>query len=532
MIDITFMKSQSLEKWLGQMVFAQAFGRFRSISSEDYKDIENLVIKSQIGGIKIYHGYALGTTMLLRHLKGSSKIPLLIAADLEQGVGQQIIDAPRFPAFAALGSINDENLATRAGKMIGEQALKVGINMPFTPLLDVAGGKDVYFGVRCLSSNAILNAVVGNAFIKGVKDSGAISVAKYFPGHGQQIFLEDGSTRIDIPMDLLFQNCLPFLKAIQQGVDVVMVGPGAFPGLDSTPWPSKSKFTPAMLSKNICTKLLREHLGFNGVIISDALNLPFLRAQYSQREIAAQAVRAGCDILVALSKPEDALSAIEGIQDALERGWVTEDQIWNSLTRIMHLKSSIAEVESIGSQALEAYKDALGNDAELTLIEEIAQRSVKLVKRLPSGIQPIPAPVYLPFVSIGLHQTIERLRSDYWKPWHYTQIHHSIHFNNHVMDSFSEALLNNVIASANSRWVVITLIDNTPAFIDLLRQIANWLRNLDVRVALILPVSSSQLNNLVDCGDLIVWCADFFQPSRTAALNLLLRNLILEGSQK
>jgi beta-N-acetylhexosaminidase len=531
MIDTTLMQSQPLESWLGQMVFAQAFGRFRSTSSADYQDLEKLVTQSRIGGFKIYHGYALGTTMLLRHLRQSSDLPLLIAADLEQGLGQQIMDAPRFPAMAALGAADDENLASRAGRTIGEQALKLGINLPFTPLLDVSGPDDIYFGVRCLGSNANSNSAIGSAFIKGIQASGAISVVKYFPGHGRQRFLEDGSTLIDTPIDSLLQDNLPFSAAIRQGVDAVMVGPGAFPALDSAAWPSKAKFTPAMLSKNISSGLLRQQWGFQGVIISDALNLPFLRAQYSQRELAAQAVRAGCDILVALSHPEDALSAIGGIKDALEWGWVTEEQIWDSLIRIMSLKARIAIFESIGSCALEKSTTALGTDTELALIEEIAQKSIQLIKGLPVSLSQIPMPAYLPLISIGQHETVEKLRSDPWKPWHNIPVQPSISFQNQVIDSFSEQLLSKVISSANSGWIVMALLDSTPNFIELLRQTAARLMHSQVRIALILPISYNRVQDLLNCGDIVVWCADFYQPSRTAALNLLLHHLILGEAQ-
>jgi beta-N-acetylhexosaminidase len=528
-IDPSLLQSEPVESWLGQLVFAQTFGRFRSTMSSDYEDLERLVIQSRIGGLKLYHGYALGTAMLISHLRKSSPLPLLVAADLEQGLGQQIVDAPRSPAMCALGAADDDDLAYRTGRMVGQQALRLGINMPFTPLLDVPGPNETYFGVRCLSSSGRRTAALGGAFLQGLHSSGTQTVAKYFPGHGRQTILADGSAIVNVEKQLLEAESLPFRSAIRQGLDAMMVGPGAFPALDDTDWHSEARYTPAMLSNRICTELLRNQMGFQGVVISDALNLPFLRAHYSQREIAAQAVRAGCDVLMALSHPNDALTAIDGIRDALEWGWVTEESIRASFSRIMTLKARVSHLDFIGSRPLEEYTNAPGTDAELSLIEEIAKRSIQLIKGLPSGISPVPRTANLPFVSLGQHETIEKLRSDHWQPWHRTLVSPSVTFVHHAIDHFSDHLLGEVAASANEGWIVMVLLDTKPYFLHLLHQTVAWLKSSQIRIALILPIAYHQTQELSNCGDIVVWCADFYQPSRIAALNFVLGQLVVGG---
>ncbi len=528
--DNSLLRFSPLEEWLGQLVFAQAFGRFRSIESENYKDLEKLVAQARIGGLKIYHGYALGTAMLLRHLGQISPLPLLVAADLEQGLGQQISDTPRFPAISALGMADDEELAYQAGQTIGKQALLLGINMPFMPLLDVPSTQEQYFGVRCLGSDAKQVTKIGTALIKGLQASGVFTVAKYFPGHGRQRFLPDGCTLIEVDKEIIERDAQPFNQALKLGIDAIMVGPGAFPALDASTWISDAQSPPAMLSKPICTGMLRHQMGFQGLIVSDALNLPFLRARYSQRELAAQAIRAGCDILVALSHPKDALDSIDGIRDALDRGWVTEEQLQKSISKIAALKARTVSHQPIGSRALEDSPNAPGTDAELKLIEKIANASVKLIRGIPPHLSPITKPVSLPFIVIGGYSTVENLRADHWQPWHHTPLNSAISFSVHVLDHYSDELLKQVVDSANWGWVVMVLLENTPTFSKLLRQTASLLMQSHIGVALILPVSQAQMQELSDCGDLVVWCADFYQPSRTAALNILIHNLLLKES--
>ena len=218
--------SLNLKQMIGQMVMAQAFGRFTDVGSDNYRNLSVLVTNQHIENFKIYHGHALGTMMLLSNLQNHANSKLLVGSDLERGVGQQISDFPIYPPAMALGNSGNAELAKDAGYRTAKNALGLGINVIFSPVLDISSPSEDFFGHRCISEDPKTVTRIGNAYLQGVKNAGAISVAKYFPGNGSQEFFDDKSAIVvKSKRELQQYDWLPFLEAISQKTDCIMVSP-------------------------------------------------------------------------------------------------------------------------------------------------------------------------------------------------------------------------------------------------------------------------------------------------------------------
>jgi beta-N-acetylhexosaminidase len=518
--SLNLVAELTLDQKIGQLVMAQAFGRFRSDSTSEYKALEELVTTYQISGFKLYHGYALGTLMFVGHMEKHAPIPLFFASDLEAGLGQQIVDAPRFPPISALGAIGDPDLAYRAGHAIAQEALRLGINLIFAPLLDLHTREDSYFGLRSIGKEPNLVARIGSQYIKGISSAGALSTAKYFPGNGKQIFCEDGSTTNNQNyVQLTRQEWMPFRAAISAGVDAVMVSHGAFPHLDPTTWDSDAGTRPAALSRQIVTGILRNELGFEGLIITDALNLPFLR-KHTLRAIAREAVAAGSDLLIALTTPQDAIDSIRGIYDALERGLVNEAQIDQSVRRILQAKYR-AKKNCLCNEPLYASSNAIGDDDTLGIIEEIAQKAVTLLKKPETGFPIVQRPTSITCFVIGTGQMTEQVRADPWQPWHKLSYREGVTISWTHVDPDIQGAVNLSASDADQPLVVVPLQMNqeTKRALDYYLAMFN---NSGRKVILALPIPPNDARELSPSSWASLWLPDFYQASRQALLRVIL----------
>jgi beta-N-acetylhexosaminidase len=517
--QVVLLSDLSIEQKVGQMVIAQAFGRFRAESAAEYAALRRLVEEAHISGFKIYHGYALGTLMLTAHLDALSSIPLFFASDLEMGLGQQIVDAPRFPPASALGAAGSPELAFLSGCRVAQEALRLGINLVFAPLLDLHGPDERYFGLRCISGDPDITAEIGSRFLQGINQAGALSTAKYFPGNGEQQFLKDGSTTNSQERKRLEQwEWLPFVAAIRAGVSAVMVSHGAFPSLDAAPWNSDAGTVPAVLSRQVVTEILRKELGFDGLIITDALNLPFLHRN-SMREIARHAVSAGSDLLVALTTSQDALEAIKGIYDSLDQGLVSEAQIDEPVRRILDAKRKIRMLR-LDRQPLYKDSDLFGSDATLTVIEEIAQKSITLLKKPEADFPILKRPVSFLGILVGSGQAVEQIRPDRWQQWHKFPLVVGVSVKWTAVDP-SKAIESQISLASEYHAVILVLLQTDAETGGAVETILNRLNECGHRVILGLPVTPNEAVKLAPYAWTSLWMPDFYQPSRQALLAII-----------
>jgi beta-glucosidase-like glycosyl hydrolase len=279
-----------------------------------------------VGGFILFGGEQDAVRQLTKELRSRSRVPLLIAADLERGVGQQIAGATGLPPLAAIASLNDPDAVRRAGRLTAREARTLGINWDYAPVCDVDLAPDnPVLGTRSFGSDPHRVASLAATWIRACQAEGVLACAKHFPGHGRthtdshhELPVVEASRR-----ELLEVDLLPFRVAIEAGVASIMTAHVAYPALDVSG-------VPATMSREILQWLLRQQMRFDGLIVTDALVMGGALAGRSEEEAAVAALQAGCDLLLC---PRDLEAVIRALERALEAHELSAEQVQQSLRR-------------------------------------------------------------------------------------------------------------------------------------------------------------------------------------------------------
>ncbi len=322
-----------ISKKIYQLIVSRLNGD--NISDPTYrKKIIELVGKG-IGGFIVFGGLKNEIKSFIKELQLIAETPLFIASDIERGVGQQIKGATGFPCQMAVGAAIDKknpaNIQTLKEMLnaVAAEASDIGINMPLIPVLDVNQNPDnPIICTRAFSDNPENTAWFGSKYIEILENSGLISCAKHFPGHG------DTATDSHIALPVINKtedtlkkvDIMPFVTAIKSGVSSIMIGHLSIPSLDSKL---------ASISRKIINELLRNELCFKGLILTDALNMHALKGI---KNIHTKCLKAGADILL---HPDDAGAAADEIKNAIDTKEINEDIIDAALNRILKVKSRL-----------------------------------------------------------------------------------------------------------------------------------------------------------------------------------------------
>lgn len=304
-------------------------------SFDDYRETMDRGPELGVGGYIIFGGTAEAVRDLTAELRDRSPHPLLIGADLERGAGQQFRGATALPPPAALAELDDLTLSRRAGELTAREALSIGVNWVYAPVADLdLEPENPIVGSRAFGADPERASRHVRAWIEGCRNGGALSCAKHFPGHGRTTADSHlALPAVDVDETELETDLKPFRAAIDAGVDSMMSAHVAYPALD----PSGAAAT---LSRPILTGLLRERMGFDGLIVTDALIMEgVLEGGAGEPEAAVRAVAAGCD---ALLYPAD----LEGVAAALERAPASElpeARVKDAVTRIAATAERLAE---------------------------------------------------------------------------------------------------------------------------------------------------------------------------------------------
>jgi beta-N-acetylhexosaminidase len=329
------LRSMTVEEKVGQLIAVRFTGDFRNGDSEYLQALESLVVRQRIGGLILFGGEVYETAELVNTFQKLARVPLLMAADFERGVGNQITGATLFPPLMSLGAAGSEELAYQMGRITALEGRAVGIPMTYAPVLDVNVNPDnPIINTRSVGADPALVSRIADAFIRGVQENGMIATAKHFPGHGDTS-LDSHTLMPTIEADLDRLNKVelyPFQAAIDAGVKAVMSAHLAVPALDPTPG------VPATLSAPIMTGLLRGKMGFKGLIVTDALEMAGVTNTYSTEEASLRAVLAGVDQL--LLPPEPA-KVIAYLAAAVRDGRIPVARIDASVRRILETKASL-----------------------------------------------------------------------------------------------------------------------------------------------------------------------------------------------
>lgn len=359
-----------MKKNLYQLIISRLDGE--RIRNESYRaEMLDLVDKG-IGGFILFGGRIEEIIAFIDEIQALSGNTLFIAADIERGVGQQIKGAKSFPCqMAVAAAIDIENprdrlLLEESLQAVADEAIDVGINMPLIPVLDVNQDPDnPIICTRAFSDDPHEVARFGRLYVKILEKSGLISCGKHFPGHG------DTSTdsHLLLPVisksrqDLFEVDILPFREAIEEGVSSIMIGHLLVPSLDDRP---------ASLSKELITNLLRKELSFDGLILTDALNMQALN---NMENVPVQCIKAGADVLLHPDSPD---ITVQELLNGLASGEITDQNIDKALRRIEAAKRRFQRY---------AVKNIV-NQQHMKLSSELTDMSISIVKNTP-GVLPL-----------------------------------------------------------------------------------------------------------------------------------------------
>ncbi|MEC1408088.1 glycoside hydrolase family 3 protein [Bacillus halotolerans] len=365
------------------------------------EEVAGLIKKYQFGGVILFAENVKTTEQTVRltdaYQKASPKIPLLLSIDQEGGIVTRLGEGTNFPGNMALGATRSRINAYQTGSMIGKELSVLGINTDFSPVLDINNNPDnPVIGVRSFSSDRELTARLGLYSMKGLQRQNIASALKHFPGHGDT----DVDSHYGLPLVSHNQERLrevelyPFQKAIDAGADMVMTAHVQFPAFDDTTYKSKLDgsdiMVPATLSKKVMTGLLREEMGFGGVIVTDALNMKAIADHFGQEEAVVMAIKAGVDIalmpasVTSLKDEQKLASVIDSLKEAVKNGGIPLQQINKSVERIISLKIKrgiypAQHDSSIDKKVKKALK-TVGSKHHTKTEQKIAEKAVTVLK--------------------------------------------------------------------------------------------------------------------------------------------------------
>jgi beta-glucosidase-like glycosyl hydrolase len=347
---------------LGRLLFPQIRWSDESGFSHESESIER-ALDAGVGGFIIFGGPAERVKELTNELHANAPHPLLIGADLERGAGQQFRGATSLPPLAAIGVLDDEDVSRRAGELTAREAHALGINWIFAPVADVdLEPRNPIVGTRSFGTRAEDVARQVRAWTQGCHAGGALACAKHFPGHGRTT--ADSHTelpRVSASRVELEQDLLPFRAAIDAGVDSIMSAHVAFSALDDA-------HTPATLSHRIITELLREELHFDGIVVTDAMNMAGV-LEGGAASATVGAIRAGCDALLFAQD-------IPGMTRALENA------IGDTL-KVARVEQAIARIDAAAQRSVSKLHLTWGGTSDAKWTLDVALRSLRVTRGSP-----------------------------------------------------------------------------------------------------------------------------------------------------
>ncbi|NNC69959.1 MAG: serine hydrolase [Flavobacteriaceae bacterium] len=366
----SIMKSLTLEQKIGQLFMVPAY------SNKDVKHeaaIDRLINKYGVGGLVFFQGTPQKQAQMTNRFQKRSKVPLLIGFDGEWGLNMRLNDTYRFPWNMTLGAVQDPKLIESFGKHVGRHARRLGIHVNFAPVVDVnINPKNPIIGNRSFGEDPENVTQKAMSFIRGLQSEQVLANAKHFPGHGDT----DADSHETLPT-IPFTNerldsieLYPYKRLFDTGLASVMVAHLSIPALEP------NTDLPSSLSKNIVTDLLQKDLGFEGLIITDALNMKGASNFSTSAEINLEVIKAGNDILL---MPNDIEGSFKKIKEAISDGDLTEARINNSVRKILKAKywAGLYQKKPIIEDRL---LDDLNTVYDDVLHQELARNSITLIK--------------------------------------------------------------------------------------------------------------------------------------------------------
>ncbi len=403
----SLMATMSARDKAAQLVWPQLFGDYTPTSSASWARIEQLITKEHVGGFIMSIGSPIETAEKINVMQRLSTLPLVFGADYETGVAFRqrggyflpnniyLGGGTMFPPQMGLGAARDTSLAYQQGRVTAIEARALGVHIAFAPVLDVNNNPaNPVIGMRSFGEDPRLVADMGSALIHGLQEHGVVATGKHFPGHGDT----DENSHLTITTvhasraRLDSVELVPFRRAIAAGLQGMMTFHGIIPALDTAS-------IPATLNPAIMTGLLRKQLGFNGLLITDAMDMNGVLARVgtgaaakpgqsvqgnygtitnalSIAEACKLALGAGADILL---MPSDVPAAIDGVVAGVREGRFTQARVDSSVRRVLEIKHRLG-IDRRRLVSLDTVRAVVGDSANLSIAATAARRAVTLAK--------------------------------------------------------------------------------------------------------------------------------------------------------
>ncbi len=330
---------------------------------------EKLISEQGVGGLILFERNFENPKQLkklisdLQSLVPENAPPLFISVDQEGGRVARLKEPfTQFPHMCCLGNANSEDLAYRFGLAMGKEMKAVGINMDYAPVLDVhSNPENPIIGKRAISSDPDIVARLGCKIIQGFKDAGTFPVGKHFPGHGDTS--QDSHLtlpRVERTQESLEQiELVPFAKAFQEGLDVIMTAHVVYPAWDAV--------SAATFSKTILKDLLRNKMGFKGLVMSDDLEMQAVTQ--SPEEIPALAINAGVDLFLICHDLKKVSDLQNALIDGIETGKISQETVEQSFNKIITVKQKLNDQPEVSLEQVLSENQKLAEEMRSHLVE-------------------------------------------------------------------------------------------------------------------------------------------------------------------
>lgn len=382
------LTSMTLDQKVGQLFMIATYS---NRTEQHYATIEEFIKKYHVGGLIFFQGNVRSQANLTNRYQKLAKTPLLIGIDGEWGLGMRLEDAPSYPKQITLGALENQALIEEMGRQVGNQCKRLGVHINFAPVADVNTNPDnPVINYRSFGESPKKVALYAASYAKGLRKAGVIACAKHFPGHGDT----DVDSHYNLPIinhsrdRLENQELLPFRVLISDSIGAVMTGHLFVPALDNRTGRA------ATVSDKIVTNLLRNTLKFEGLAVTDAMNMRGITRLYGNGEAELEAFKAGNDLLL---QPAHLPAAFEKIMEAIQAGELTISRLDASVKRILLAKYR-AGLSTWKPVELDTILDEINTKESEKLLEQIYAEAVTVV-RVENGLLPF---IQLDTLEIGL----------------------------------------------------------------------------------------------------------------------------------
>lgn len=389
-VDSVF-NSLSHEERIAQLIMIRMHS---NLGADHIAAVKADIRNNKIGGLVTFQGGPVRQAQLVNTYQAMSKVPLLVAVDGEWGLGMRFVDSViSFPRNLMLGAVQDTGLIYEIGKAIGEQCKRMGIQYNFAPVLDVNNNpNNPVINDRSFGEDKYRVASHGVAIIKGMQDAGIMACAKHFPGHGDT----DVDSHFDLPsinktiaqLDSL--ELYPFRRAIEAGVGSIMIAHLYIPSIDS------KANTPTSISYKTVTDLLQKDLGFDGLIVTDALEMKGISKFYTGGQESLQSLLAGNDLM---ELPSTSKGSITAIAQAIKKGKVSKDEVYRRVKKILRAKYDLGLANMKPIDPVNITEEL--NAAVLPLRKRVSEQAITLLRN-DNHLLPLSGNKKLAIVAVGV----------------------------------------------------------------------------------------------------------------------------------